>query len=110
MVALPCRVFILGGTKNPITMPIPLLQGRIYIADGELSLSVLRSDSGISLQTLAFQEPYDQIFSTSFNFRTVVNYPQEHSCYNASKAGVVQLTKSLAAEWARQQIRVNRSA
>ena len=38
---------------------------------------------------------------------TVVNYPQEQSCYNASKAGVVQLTKSLAAEWSRHGIRVN---
>lgn len=38
---------------------------------------------------------------------TVVNYPQEQSCYNASKAAVVQLTKSLAAEWARHGIRVN---
>lgn len=38
---------------------------------------------------------------------TVVNYPQEQSCYNASKAAVVQLTKSLAAEWARYGIRVN---
>jgi NAD(P)-dependent dehydrogenase (short-subunit alcohol dehydrogenase family) len=38
---------------------------------------------------------------------SVVNYPQEQACYNASKAAVIQLTKSLAAEWARYQIRVN---
>ncbi|KAF7718960.1 Uncharacterized protein PECH_006305 [Penicillium ucsense] len=38
---------------------------------------------------------------------TIVNYPQEQSCYNASKAGVIQLAKSLAAEWAKNEIRVN---
>jgi len=38
---------------------------------------------------------------------SIVNYPQEQSCYNASKAAVIQLTKSLAAEWARYGIRVN---
>ncbi|RYO77266.1 hypothetical protein DL766_003305 [Monosporascus sp. MC13-8B] len=38
---------------------------------------------------------------------SIVNYPQEQSCYNASKAGVVQLGKSLAAEWAKHGIRVN---
>lgn len=32
---------------------------------------------------------------------TIVNYPQEQCCYNASKAAVMQLTKSLGAEWAR---------
>ncbi|CAD6502750.1 BgTH12-05340 [Blumeria graminis f. sp. triticale] len=37
----------------------------------------------------------------------IVNYPQEQSCYNASKAGVIMLGKSLAAEWAKFGIRVN---
>jgi len=38
---------------------------------------------------------------------SVVNFPQEQSAYNASKAGVVQLGRSLAAEWAKHGIRVN---
>ena len=38
---------------------------------------------------------------------SIVNFPQEQSCYNASKAAVIQLSKSLAAEWARHGIRVN---
>jgi NAD(P)-dependent dehydrogenase (short-subunit alcohol dehydrogenase family) len=37
----------------------------------------------------------------------IVNRPQEQSYYNASKAGVHHLTKSLAAEWANRGVRVN---
>ena len=37
----------------------------------------------------------------------VVNRPQPQSYYNASKAAVHQLTKSLAAEWAPRGVRVN---
>ena len=37
----------------------------------------------------------------------IVNKPQEQSQYNASKAAVHQLTKSLAAEWADRGVRVN---
>ncbi|MFN6936160.1 MAG: SDR family NAD(P)-dependent oxidoreductase [Tsuneonella sp.] len=37
----------------------------------------------------------------------IVNRPQPQSYYNASKAAVHQLTKSLAAEWANRGVRVN---
>ena len=38
---------------------------------------------------------------------TIVNRPQMQPAYNASKAAVHQLTKSLAAEWAPHKVRVN---
>ncbi len=37
----------------------------------------------------------------------IVNYPQAQTSYNASKAAVIHLTKSLAAEWATYNVRVN---
>ncbi len=37
----------------------------------------------------------------------IVNYPQAQASYNASKAAVIHLTRSLAVEWAPHNIRVN---
>jgi NAD(P)-dependent dehydrogenase (short-subunit alcohol dehydrogenase family) len=37
----------------------------------------------------------------------IVNKPQPQSCYNASKAALHHLTKSLAAEWGARGVRVN---
>ncbi|WP_368901189.1 SDR family oxidoreductase [Oceanobacillus oncorhynchi] len=47
------------------------------------------------------------IVNTASMSGSIVNYPQRQASYNASKAGVVQLTKSLAVEWAEHGIRVN---
>ncbi|KUJ12445.1 putative D-arabinitol 2-dehydrogenase [Mollisia scopiformis] len=55
---------------------------------------------------IAANKPGSIIFIASMS-GSIVNYPQEQSCYNASKAGVIQLGKSLAAEWAKYHIRVN---
>ena len=40
----------------------------------------------------------------------IVNFPQAQASYNTSKAAVIHLTKSLAAEWASYNIRVNAMA
>ena len=47
------------------------------------------------------------VINTASMSGTIVNYPQEQASYNASKAAVVQLTKSLAVERAPKGIRVN---
>jgi len=50
---------------------------------------------------------YGKIVNTASMSGHIVNTPQNQSAYNASKAGVLHLTKSLAAEWAPLGIRVN---
>ena len=50
---------------------------------------------------------YGKIINTASMSASIVNRPQSQASYNASKAGVVHLTKSLAAEWAQHGIRVN---
>lgn len=47
------------------------------------------------------------IVNTSSMSGIIVNTPQSQASYNVSKAGVIMLTKSLASEWAKHNIRVN---
>jgi NAD(P)-dependent dehydrogenase (short-subunit alcohol dehydrogenase family) len=50
---------------------------------------------------------YGKIINTASMSGHIVNTPQNQAVYNASKAGVIHLTRSLATEWATRGVRVN---
>ncbi len=53
------------------------------------------------------QNRYGKIINTASMSAHIINTPQNQVAYNVSKAGVLHMTKSLAAEWAPFGIRVN---
>jgi len=50
---------------------------------------------------------YGKIINTASMSGSIVNTPQNQTPYNVSKAGVIHMTRSLAAEWAPRGVHVN---
>jgi NAD(P)-dependent dehydrogenase (short-subunit alcohol dehydrogenase family) len=50
---------------------------------------------------------YGKIINTASMSGHIVNTPQNQVAYNTSKAGIIHMTRTLAAEWAARGIRMN---
>jgi NAD(P)-dependent dehydrogenase (short-subunit alcohol dehydrogenase family) len=75
---------------------------RIMSLNLDAVLACAQAQAGVMKKT-----GYGKIVNTASMSGHIVNTPQNQLPYNVSKAGVLHMTRSLAAEWARYGIRVN---
>jgi NAD(P)-dependent dehydrogenase (short-subunit alcohol dehydrogenase family) len=83
----------------------------------DMSLEVWRKVTGVNLDgvflvsrevgKVMIRQKAGSIINISSMSGIISNTPQCQCSYNASKAGVIMLTKSLAGEWAKHNIKVN---
>jgi hypothetical protein len=78
------------GSTTTITMPIAMLTGRIYVADGELDISALQVGSATELQHPSFANEQDPNFNTSFGF-VEINQPDSKVWANPTYVDFVGL-------------------
>ena len=78
------------GSTTRVTMPIALLTGRVYVADGELDIGALQVGSATELQHPAFANPQDPNYNTSFGF-VEVNQPDSRVWVNPTYVDFVGL-------------------
>jgi len=92
--------------------------GVVFLSDSEkTSEEEWHKTMGVNLNGVFFccqaeakhflNKGYGRIINTASISASIVNHPQKQVAYNASKAAVVHLTKTLGTEWADRGITVN---
>jgi sorbose reductase len=128
VIAYPCNVadpvsvgqMIEGYEKDFSTIDFAVNNAGIFTGDAALDISpeAFKSVIDVNLTGVFFtaqaaarlmvkHNTEGSIISTASMSAHIINVPQTIANYCASKAGVVHLTKALAAEWAKYKIRVN---
>jgi hypothetical protein len=93
------------GSSVTISMPIHMLTGRIYVADGGLDIGVLQAASGVALQNPTFQNRADVNFNTSFGF-VEANQPGKCMWANPSYVDFVGIPMAMELVTDKETIRV----
>ena len=78
------------GSTTTVTMPIALMTGRIYVADGELDIGTLQVGSATEIQHPAFANPHDPNYNTNFGF-VEINQPNSRVWVNPTYVDFVGL-------------------
>lgn len=109
IVSLEGRVDGLVAAAGVVENNIPAEE--MLLSDWDRTLNVNLRGLFVTCQTFGQQmlkQGHGNIVNiSSMSGNHVVNVPQNQCAYNASKAGVTALTKSLASEWAGRGVRVN---
>ena len=102
-----------------VTDPLAVAQAAAGIAERHGRIDILVCNAGIVVSEVKAEDVDDAlwqrhldvnltgVFRCCREFGRAMLTPQEQAAYNASKAGVHHLTRSLAAEWAGRGVRVN---
>ena len=103
-----------GGVDGLVTAAgivenVPAEDMPVEVWDGVMAVNL----RGVFLSCRAFARPMLAAGSgrivniASISGNAIINFPQQQSAYNASKAAVSALTRSLAVEWGQRGVRVN---
>lgn len=101
---IACNVANLDDVQNMVNQVIRRF-GKIDILVNNTGITHGSSAENLSLQD--WKQMIDVNLTGVFLCAHIVVVPQKQCHYNAAKAGVIMLTKSLAVEWTEHGIRVN---